>query len=534
MRRISASDAIFLDLETPNAPLTIGGLIILDPSTAPDSFVRHRDILKYVESRLHLAPNLRRKLVYHPLGLDEPRLIDDPDFDLEFHVRHIALPKPRDWRQLKIMTSRLISRPMDLHRPLWEMYIIEGLEELEGIPSDAFAMLIKLHHAVFDGAAAGATSWAFMQDTPDYEPVPPEKRWVPEREPDLLGWTVSSVQEGVKQWVENVKALPGMGKNLAASAKVSGASEGGITGSFKHMLAPKTRFQQPVTSHRVWDFVSFPMAEMQAIRAALGKPKMNDLIMAIIAGGLRRYLDHHGELPDAPLQSFCPINVRQGNPIEGGNFVSGMRVSLATDIADPIERLRAITESSVASKEQAQAIGGEFFAQLLAFTPYAIRSRLLGGLLALPEKFETETPFVTNVVISNSPPPKGGHYFTGARVIMSAGYGPIVNLSGIFHAITGLDFESTISVTSCREIMPDPAFYMDCIKASYEEMKQAAAGAATAAAAKAAATDAGGARESTVASAKPAAKPKSPAKSRAKPAPKRKPAAKPRSRKPKS
>src|SRR5688572_5537329 len=147
MQRISATDAMFLDIEGPKSPLIIGGLFILDPSTAPGSFVRHRDILAYVESRLHLAPNLRRKLVYHPLGLDEPRLIDDPDFDLEFHVRHIALPRPRDLRQLKILASRVISRPMDLHRPLWEMYIIEGLEAVEGAPPDAFAMLFKMHHA---------------------------------------------------------------------------------------------------------------------------------------------------------------------------------------------------------------------------------------------------------------------------------------------------------------------------------------------------------------------------------------------------
>ncbi|MEZ5695335.1 MAG: wax ester/triacylglycerol synthase family O-acyltransferase [Sphingomonadaceae bacterium] len=481
MRRISASDAIFLDLETPNAPLSIGGLMVCDTSTAPGHFVRHRDILQYVETRLHLAPNLRRKLVYHPLGLDEPRLIDDPDFDLEFHVRHIGLPKPRDWRQLKILTSRLISRPMDMHRPLWEMYIIEGLEELEGVPDDAFAVLMKMHHAVFDGAAAGATMWTFMQDSPDYEPLPPEKRWVPEREPDMLGWTVSSLQEGFKQWVDNVKALPEMGKGLAASAK-TGAKGGKLADSFRGMLAPKTRFQQPVTSHRVWDFVSLPMVEMQALRTALGKPKMNDLILAIIAGGMRHYLNKHGELPEKSLYSFCPINVREGNPIDGGNYVSGMRVSLATNIADPLERLRAITESSLGGKAQATAIGGDFFAHLLAMTPYPLRHRVLGEMLSMPEKFDMETPAIANVVISNSPPPRGGHYFTGAKVICSAGYGPIINLSGVFHAITGLDFESTISVTSFREIMPDIAFYMDCIRASFEEMKEAAAGMAAAAA----------------------------------------------------
>jgi len=176
MKRITAFDAVFLDLETPNAPIIIGGLFILDPTTAPGAFVRHRDILKYVDDRLHLAPTLRRKLVYHPLMLDEPRLIDDPDFDLEFHIRHLALPKPHDWRQLKILTARLISRPMDMHRPLWEMYIIEGLEAVEGIPSGSFAVLFKMHHATFDGMAAGAAMSAILQDNPTFQPEPPDRR----------------------------------------------------------------------------------------------------------------------------------------------------------------------------------------------------------------------------------------------------------------------------------------------------------------------------------------------------------------------
>lgn len=479
MRRISASDAVFLDMETPSAPLIIGGLFVLDPSTAPGNFVRHRDILNYVESRLHLMANLRRKLVYHPLGLDEPRLIDDPDFDLEFHVRHIALPKPRDWRQLKIMTSRLISRPMDMHRPLWEMYIIEGLEELEGVPENAFAMLFKMHHATFDGKAGGAALWAFMQDTPEFEPVPPEKRWVPDRKPDALGWTVNSLQEGAKQWLVNLKAMPSLGKGMLASAQ---GSAGDLSEGWREMLAPKTRFQNKITTHRVWDFVRFEMADVQKLRAALGKPKMNDLLLTVVGGGLRKYLAKHGELPQRSLLALCPISVRgTGNAAEGGNFVSGMRVALGTDIADPLERLKAIGEASKKGKAQAEAVGGDFMGNMLAMTPYPLRSRMMRGMLGMAERSSASLPGFVNTTVTNAPNPPGGHYFTGAKVLVYAGFGPVVEGGGLFHTITGMDFEVTISVTSCRELLPDVSFYIECLRDSFAELAGAAKAKATAA-----------------------------------------------------
>ena len=473
MQSISASDAVYLDIETPRAPLIIGGLFVLDPSTARGNFVRHRDILDYVESRLHLMGNLRRKLGYHPLGLDEPRLIEDPDFDLEFHVRHIALPKPNDWRQLKILTSRVISRPMDMHRPLWEMYIIEGLENLEGVPKDAFAMLFKMHHATFDGKAGGAALWAFMQDTPEFEPVPPENRWAADRNPDAVGWTLTSLQEGVRQWLDNVKAMPNIGQGVMAGLQVAAGSS---SPDWRDLLAPKTRFQNKITTHRVWDFVRFEMSDVQKLRSALGKPKMNDLLLTVVGGGLRKYLQRHRELPETSLQSFCPISVRgAGDPAEGGNHVSGMRVALGTDIADPVARIKAIAESTKAGKAQAEAMGGDLMGSLLALTPYPLRSRMMRTMQDLAERRDTPLQGMVNTTVTNAPNPPGGHYFTGAKVLCYAGFGPVVEGSGLFHTITGMDFEVTISVTSCRELLPDIAFYIDCLRDSFAELQAAAA-----------------------------------------------------------
>ena len=464
MKRISPTDAIFLDAERPSTPPLIGCLILLDPATAPGSFVRHRDILDYVESRLHVAPNLRRRLVYHPLGLDEPRLIDDPDFDLEFHVRHLALPKPRDRRQLSILAARLMSRPMDLHRPLWEMYIIEGLEEIEGVPEDGYAMMLKLHHAAFDGAAAGAAIWAMMQDDPNYRPDPPSSRWTPERKPDVVGWTISSIQEGLSQAAANLKALPGLaravGRGAAASARAAN----------KGPKAPRTRFQGRVTSHRVFDWVIFSRDEFKTMRAGLGKPKINDMILCIIGGALRRYLERRKELPADSLLVMCPINVRgAGDPTDGGNHVSAMRATLGTDIADPTERLAAIAASTARGKGGTEAWGGDFASDALALYPYYLRSRLVRGATALTSQMDV-APFA-NTVITNIPNPPGGYYFAGSRVLEYAGFGPLADGLGLFHTVSGMDWEISVSVTSCREIMPDIADYIDDIRASYAELK---------------------------------------------------------------
>lgn len=464
MKKLQAADVAFLDLERPATPPLMGALIIMDPSTAPGSFVRHRDILQYLEARLHLAPNLRKRLIDSPLKLDEPRLVDDPDFDLEFHVRHLGLPRPRDRRQLNILTARLMSRPMDMNRPLWEIYIIEGLDEIPEYPSEAFAVLIKLHHAAFDGVAGSAAIWSMMQTTPDAQPEPPKAPWTPEPKPKMADWAVSMLLEAGQQTIKNAQALPSLWE---------GALRGGlatVTDDFS-LTAPKTRFQGRISSHRVLDWVIFPNAEFRAIRAALGKPKMNDLVLCVIAGGVRRYLSSKGELPEPSLLALCPINVRgAGDPTEGGNHVSAMRVSIGSDIEDPLERLKHIAASSLQGKDQAEKLGGTFLGDLMALSPYPIRSTLMRGANAIAAMGKSPVQ-LANLVVSNIPNPRGEYYFAGSKFFEYAAFGPITPGIGLFHTVTGMDWEMSFSVASCREILPDIAFYMDCLRESYEEVR---------------------------------------------------------------
>ena len=465
MKRLQATDVAYLDVERPNTPPLMAALVILDPSTADGSFVRHRDVLAYVENRLHLAPHLRRRLIPNPLRLDEPRMVDDPNFDLEFHVRHLALPRPRDRRQLNILVARLMSRPMDLNRPLWEMYIIEGLEDFEDYPDDTFAILFKLHHAAFDGAAGLAAIFAMMQAAPDAQPDPLPSPWSPEREPGLTDWFVSSLTEGANQIVANFQAVPSLVKGAYRSL-------GALRES--NLAAPRTRFQRAISTHRVLDWINIPMAEVQAVRSILGKPKVNDLVLTVIGGALREYLISKGELPETSLVTMCPINVRgKGDPREGGNQISAMRVLLGTDIDEPIERLRSISASSAKGKEQAENLGGSFVADMLALYPYFIRSELSKGMTAMAERIEMPVP-MANVVVSNIPPPRGDIFFAGSKALEFTGFGPLAAGIGLFHTVSGMEGVMSIAVNSAREIMPDVTYYMDCLRRSFARLQDAA------------------------------------------------------------
>jgi WS/DGAT/MGAT family acyltransferase len=473
MQKISPSDALFLNLDSPTTPMTIGGLHIFDPTTAGENFELKRDLRAYIESRLHLAPNLRRKLVFHPFDLEEPRLVDASSFDLDDHLHFRTLASPNNWASLKSFVAKIIEQPLDMDRPLWEFTIVDGLSDIEGVPEKAFGLISKFHHSVFDGGSTGATLWQFMQDAPGQTVAPPEQPWQPGKDVTLYDWTMSSMSESVKLWGQSMEAMQGFSAGIMAvmnrpKDEAPKVPKQGLT-------APKARFSQALTSERTWDTISFPMAELQKLRLALGKPKMNDLFLTVIAGGIRRYLLKTDELPETPMLCVCPVSVRENNPLEGGNYLSALRVSLFTDIADPIERLQAISASTESAKATVQTLGKDFAAHTLATAHYTARKSLISGLHSLPEKIDlSDLPPLANVVVSNAPPPKGGHYFSDCRVVTSSGFGPVFNMMGLIHAVTGVDFESTISVTAGKEILPDTEAYMACIRESYDELTAAA------------------------------------------------------------
>ena len=287
------------------------------------------------------------------------------------------------------------------------------------------------------------------------------------RKPNIADWTISSMVEGAQQLANNLAALPQLGERAWKGFQAQRESA-------SLAPAPKTRFANARSSHRVFDWLDMPKPEVSAIRHALGKPKMNDLALTIIAGGLRRYLQAKEELPDKPLIAICPINVRgSGDPLEGGNQVTSMRVPLGTDIADPLERLKAITAASTEGKHQAEELGPTFLPDLMALYPYPIRSALLRGATALAEKRGSPIA-MANVVVSNMPPPTGDWYFAGSKFLAWAGNGMLTPGLGLFLIVAGIRTDLSISVTSTRDVLPDPAFFVDCLRESYLEIRDVA------------------------------------------------------------
>ena len=364
MRQLQGMDASFVALETRNSPMHIGSILIYDPATAPGGFVRFKDILAFFESRLQLSRTVRQRLVRVPFDLDYPYWIEDPDFDLEFHVRHVALPKPGDWRQLCIQAARIFARPLDLNRPPWEFTVVEGLDNIPGVAKGSFAMVTKVHHAAIDGMSGIDLMEAMHTLQPDAPPPEGADRWKPEKVPnpiELLGKSyLNAVTNPLKQLEVAAKAAPGLAKAIKGLV----SKEFNLSGE---MVAPKTRFNRVISSHRVVEGRSFKLAEIKAIRELVPGSKVNDVFLAIVGGALRKYLLAKNDLPSKTLTAMAPISVRSaGEKGDMGNQVAAMIAPLGTHIDDPAERLAYVHSQTLNSKAMTDALGARNMTEVLA------------------------------------------------------------------------------------------------------------------------------------------------------------------------
>lgn len=467
MQQLSGLDTVFLQLESANMPMHIGSLAIYDPSTAPDGHVGFKDILDYFAQRLHKARSFRQRLAHVPLGADRPYWVEDPDFDLEYHVRHIALPKPGDWRQLCIQTARLHARPLDMRKPLWEATVIEGLDNVEGVPPGSFALVTKFHHAAVDGVSATEIAAAFHDLAPQTAPEPPKKVWRPERLPsdvELLGHAAMSTARKPLEFASFA------GRTLPKLARAGvGAARGEALWKVK---VPRTRFNNTVSPHRVFDARRFALDDIRAIKASAPGATVNDVVVSICAGALRQYLLSKSELPELSLVAMAPVSSRSRDQMgSAGNRVSTLSLPIRTDIEDPLERLRAVQEESAKAKAMSATLGGDIVTDLAHFLPSPTTGVLAHayGRWGLARRL----PPVFNTVITNVPGPAFPLFSMGSQLIANYGLGPIAHGLGLFQPVLSYNGQITISAVSCREIMPDPAFYCDCLDTAFERLQAA-------------------------------------------------------------
>jgi diacylglycerol O-acyltransferase / wax synthase len=470
MQQLTGLDASFLYFETANAPMHVGGIMVYDQSTAPGAKVTFRGILANIERRLHLARCFRERLAYVPLNLDHPYWIEDPDFDLEFHVRHIALPKPGDWRQLCIQAARLHSRALDHNHPLWEIYVIEGLDNVSGLPKGSFAIVFKIHHAAIDGATGAEIIAALHDLAPEAEPPHPQEAWSPDAVPSTAELLARTTFNNV---IYPFRLGRVMGEAAPAMARLRQELQ---AREFKTpAVVPRTRFNGTVTAHRVLDGRSFDLGEIRAMKNAVKGATVNDVVLAICGGSLRKYLKDKRELPKESLLAMAPISVRsEAQRGTGGNQVSAMVVPLHTEIGNPLERLEAVHEGALQSKALTKAVGARLLTDYGQFVPSAL-SGLAARLYTRFNLANRVNPFF-NTVVTNVPGPQQPLYFCGARLVTTFGMGPIGDGLGLIHPVFSYCGQITVAATSCRKLMPDPAFYAKCIQESFDELKAAAVG----------------------------------------------------------
>jgi WS/DGAT/MGAT family acyltransferase len=464
---------MMLRAETPATPLQIQMLLIYDPSTAPGGKVTFKGILEELDARLHLADVFRRRLTELPGGWHRPYWVDDPNFDLEYHVRHIGLPQPGDWRQLCIQIARLHARQIDLRRPPWEITVIEGLNSVPGVPKGSFAMALKLHHCAVDGMASIQTIAALHDlaaDSP--RPAGPDSPWRPGPLPstaDLLARTAINaalhplragtvLASSAPNAVRGLTVLPG---KLVAGVVARGA--GGSVPSFP----PKTRFNQTVSPHRVFEARFHDLADFKRIKASVPGSTVNDVALTYVGGALRTYLDGHGELPDASLVAACPISLREARDESSrGNVLFGRLQTLGTDIADPLERLAAIAASTAESRSESSQSTRTQLVDLIGTVP----TSLLGMTAKAASMLPFSGPTVANTTVTNVPGPPEPIFFSGARLIRAAGLGPLVGGLNLIHVVASYNGTLSISATADRDALPDPATYAECMQNAFQEL----------------------------------------------------------------
>jgi len=470
MKQLGILDSAFINLEQTNTPQHVGGMGIYDPSTAPGGFVRFKDVIAGFERRLGNNPLFRTRLVEVPGGLDRPYWVKDANFDVEFHLRHIALPEPGDWRQLCIQVARLHARPLDMSRPLWEAYIIEGLDNIPNLPEGCFAVYTKMHHALVDGAG-GASFMALLHDlspNPDENEIDDAPRLV-DSEPSvnelLTKASINTLKNTLSLVGGTLRTTRALGRYALKVARKEIPSP--------DINAPKTILNRAVGPHRVFDAAEFPLEGFKDIKNATATT-VNDVALAVISGALRRYLEAKDELPtEGSLATAIPLNMRtRRGTTEDNNQVGSAYASLHTDIEDPLDRLQSIRASTEEAKLGSE--GNPLVDSLKVAGVFAPAISKSAAAFWSRNELSRFIPLNVSTCISNVQGPNFSLYCAGARMVDYYGLGVLTPGLGIFHLVFSYSGKLTLSVLADRDIMPDPEFYHDCLVASYEELYAAA------------------------------------------------------------
>ncbi|MGH2686307.1 MAG: WS/DGAT/MGAT family O-acyltransferase [Actinomycetota bacterium] len=481
---MTGQDASFLYNETPRQHMHTLKIAVLDPSTVPGGYSFEK-VKEALAARLHLLPPFRRRVVRVPLDLHHPLWVEDPDFDLDTHVHRAVVPPPGGRDEFDDLISEIASYPLDPRRPLWEIWVVEGMEE------GHVGFVAKMHHSIADGVmAAEMLANVLTTDPGALDPAPPAQPWTPDEVPSRLRLTLDALVDVLKVVLGLPALLARTVRGLLAVSRHKRTAEVRPPAPFS---GPNCSFNRALTPHRRFVTATLPLSEVKDVKSAFGVT-VNDVILELCAGALRAYLDERDELPDKPLVAGVPVSTRQPDtrlrperpseravlrperPSERAemrnNSVSNMFTALPVQLADPVERLRAVHEVTKGAKEQFNLLGVDMLSDWLEVTPpkpYAAFIRLYGRL-GLADRHRPPI----NLIVSNVPGPQDDLFIAGARLVAIYSVGPILENVGLNVTVWSYRDALNVGIIGVREHVPDLRRLCSLLHDELEQLKKAA------------------------------------------------------------
>jgi diacylglycerol O-acyltransferase / wax synthase len=462
-QKLTPLDASFLHLETPRTHMHIGGVAIFEPSPLGTGRALYDGLAKAIAPRLDLMPRYRQKLAFVPLSLDTPVWVDDPDFDMSNHLLRAALPKPGGDRELRDLIGRVFSRPLDRRRPLWEIYIIEGLE------AGRWALLTKSHHSMVDGISnlELATILLDTEAEPGAQPFG-VSRWQARESPSPMGLLVNSLRERVTRPARVLSAARAVAGQPGRLANALRDTASGLASMAGHMGSSKSAINGETGPTRAFSYSHFPLDDFRLIKSTFGGT-INDIVLAVVAGGLRHFLIARGVDPDdenEALQCLCPVSIRDNSERTAlGNRLAMLLVKLPIGEIDPVRRLVAVRTTVDALKARKQAVGADFLLNLAGFAPSTLHAMVARASLR---------QIAFNLIVTNVPGPQTPLYCQGAKLVdvypIAFLYDGQELAVAIFSYAGMLNFGYLVD----DQNIPDVDVFAQCVEESARELVEAA------------------------------------------------------------
>ncbi len=444
MEQLGGLDATFVYCETPTMHMHVCAVLLLDPTVVPGGYSFEKLRSMFLE-RLPKVPAIRQKLAHPPLRVSRPFWVDDPHLDIDDHVHRITARPPGDDRVLASLAGEIASRPLRRDRPLWEMWVVEGLED------GRVALVAKMHHSTIDGVS-GANVMGRLFDLEPVSEFTPESGPRAATSPNALEMLGRGLASRLAEPWDLVRLVPTTAFRLASAVWKANRQNPPHPSPPAPFTAPRTSFNATVTARRSIAFIAVPLSDVKSVKNALGVT-VNDVVTTVVGGALRRYLEDRGELPDHSLIAAAPVSVHnQTESHRGTTKVSVMFSSLATDEKDPLARLRAVARSNDEAKEIHRMVGADTlirWAEHFWLNAFGLGARLYSSLHAADHH-----PVVHNLILSNVPGPPVPLYLAGARVAGIYPLGPIMDGAGINITVLSQEDRVGFGIVACPDLVP--------------------------------------------------------------------------------